>query len=67
MDKLEVGDIVGYEEEIGIVICLSPSTKPQCKRKLTASVKWMDGDQDITRECAYDPSGIHIIARASGS
>ena len=67
MDKLEVGDIVGYEGEIGIVICVSPSSKPHHNRKLTASVKWMDGDQDITRECAYDPQGVYVIARASGS
>ena len=67
MDKLEVGDVVGYDGEIGIVVSLSPSTIPHHNRKLTASVKWMDGDQDITRECAYDPSGIYIIARASGS
>ena len=67
MDKLEVGDIVGYQGKIGIVICLSPSTQPHLNRKLFASVKWMDGDRDITRECAYDPQGIYIIARASES
>ena len=67
MDKLEVGDIVGYQGEIGIVLSLSPSPLSHHDGKLTASVKWMDGDQDITKECAYDPQGIYIIVRASGS
>ena len=67
MDKLEVGDIVGYDGEIGIVMSLSPSTNPHHKMKLVANVKWCDGDQDTTQECAHDPQGIYIIARASGS
>ena len=65
MDKLEVGDIVGYDGEIGIVISLSPSAHRT--HKLSAQVKWMDGDQDITQECAYDPQGIYVIAKGSGS
>ena len=64
MDKLEVGDVVGYGGEIGIVISLSRSTHRI--HKLTAQVKWVS-DQDITSECAYDPCDIYIIARASGS
>ena len=66
MDKLEVGDIVGYDGEIGIVISLSPP-RNRHERKLTAQVKWTDGDQDITQECAYDPQGIYVIAKGSGS
>ncbi len=65
MDKLEVGDIVGYEGEIGIVISLEPSTFRL--HRLAAQIKWMDNDGDITQECAYNPVGIYIIARASGS
>ena len=65
MDKLEVGDIVAFEGEIGIVISLSPSVHRT--HKLTAHVKWTNGDQDVTHECAYDPVGILIIAKGSGS
>ena len=57
MDKLEVGDIVGYEEEIGIVICLSPSPAPHHNRKLTASVKWMDGDHQPINKSDNAPNG----------
>tara|TARA_B100000287_G_C20409228_1_gene692870 strand:+ start:224 stop:424 length:201 start_codon:yes stop_codon:yes gene_type:complete len=64
-DKLEVGDIVGYEEEIGIVMSISPSVHRI--HKLSAEIKWIGGDQSTTTECAYDPVGIHIIARASES
>ena len=65
MDKLELGDLVTFTEsgEIGIVVLVE--LRDDFSWGLTASVKWLS-DNDVTRENAYDPDGIAIIARASG-
>ena len=66
MDKLELGDLVTFENtgEIGLVILVEPSDAEDGRWELTASVKWFN-DNDITREDANNPDGVYVIAKGS--
>lgn len=64
MDKLELGDLVTFENtgEIGLVVLVEDCNDESWE--LTASVKWFS-DNDITREDANNPDGVYVIAKGS--
>ena len=66
MDRLELGDLVTFEDtgEIGLVVLVEEDNDESWE--LTASVKWFS-DNDITREDAKNPDGIYVVAKGSAS